>query len=237
MALSSRNALVTGAGSGSGLDIALALAGGGASVAVSDINIERADAVAEQIEACGGRVVALQADVSNRFQAANMIEQTRDAFGRIDILVNAAEVFHPEPLLTIDEWNWRRQLEVNVTGAFFCTQLVARVMADEGGGAIINIAAEEALNSTIPSGIGYLVGKAGLIAMTRQAAREFAPHDIRVNAIATRRQSDSKGRRPSEAGRATFDAFDSMADIGNAALFLCSDAAHEVTGEVLIVNQ
>ncbi|MCY3780913.1 MAG: SDR family NAD(P)-dependent oxidoreductase [Chloroflexi bacterium] len=237
--LSGQNALITGAGSGNGREIALALAGGGASVAVNDINIERAETVAEQIEARGGRAVALQADASNRFQAANMIEQTRDAFGRIDVLVNAAEVFHPEPLLTIDEWNWRRQLEVNITGAFFCLQLTARVMADEGGGAIINMAAEEALNSTIPSGIGYLAGKAGLIAMTRQAARELAPQGIRVNAIATRQQSESEGRRrPSEASRATLNAFDGgMADIGSAALFLCSDAAHEITGEVLIVNQ
>ena len=173
-----------------GESIALALAGSGAAVAACDINFERAESTAERVQGHGGTAVALHADVSNRFQAANLIERTRDAFGTLDILVNAAEVYHPEPLLTIDEWNWRRQLEVNVTGAFFGLQLAARVMADEGGGAIINVIAAEALNSTLPAGVGYLAGMASLAAMTRQAARELAPHKIRVNGIALAKQDD-----------------------------------------------
>ena len=87
-----------------------------------------------------GVACALHADVSNRFQVANMIEQARDAFGGIDILVNAVAILHAEPLLHVDEWSWRRQIEVNITGTFFSTQLVARVMADEGGGSVINLA-------------------------------------------------------------------------------------------------
>ena len=237
MALNGKNALVTGAGSGAGREIALALARSGAALALCDINIERAEAVAERIHARGGRAKAFQADLSNRFQAANLIEETRDAFGRINILVNAADVFHPEPLLTIDEWNWRRQLEVNVTGAFFCLQLTARVMADEGGGAIINVVAEEALHSTLPAGIGYLAGKASLIAMTRQAARELAPRGIRVNAIAAPQHANSNARGASQASQLAFDKLEGRANIASAALFLCSDAAQDVSGDVLIVNQ
>ncbi len=230
--LSGQNALVTGAGSGHGRAIALALAGSGASVSVSDINIERAESLVEQIEAGGGRAIALHADVSNRFQAANMIEQTREAFGGLDILVNAAEVFHPEPLLGIDEWNWRRQLEVNITGAFFCLQLAARVMADEGGGRIINLIATEALHSTIPAGIGYLAGKAGLVAMTRQAARELAPQGIRVNGIAAGQNKEDWSLPP----EADLDIYEGPADIGGAALFLCSEAARSVSGQVLVIQ-
>ncbi len=226
---------MTGAGAGQGRAIALALAESGASLAVSDINIERAEAVAERIGVGGGRAVALHADVSNRFQTANMIERTRDAFGGIDILVNAAEVFHPEPLLRIDEWNWRRQLEVNITGAFFCLQLVARVMADEGGGRIINVLPAEALGSTIKSGIGYLTGKAGLFALTRQGARELASSGIRVNAIAFGLEAQDWNPLAENGGLAV-KLYDGPGGIGGAAQFLCSEAGRSVSGQVLAVS-
>ena len=216
--LAGRTALVTGAGAGCGQAIALALAAKGASVAVSDLNIERADKTADAIRAAGGAARALHTDISNRFQVANTIEQTRDAFGAIDILVNAGAIFHAEPLLQVDEWNWRRQIEVNITGAFFCTQLVARVMADEGGGCIINLTSVEANESSLPAGIAYITGGAGVIGMTRQAARELAPHNIRVNCIAT----------PSLDG--------SRQNVARAALFLCSDAAQSLTGQVLMAG-
>ena len=216
--LSGQTALVTGAGAGGGRVIALALAANGASVAVNDLNIERADDVAEKIGEDGGSAIPLQADVSNRFQTANMIERARDAFGGIHILVNAASIFHAEPILKVDEWNWRRQIEVNITGAFFCMQLVGRVMADEGGGGIINLSSVEAYRSSVPAGIGYITGSAGVIGMTRQAARELAPHGIRVNCIAAKTQDGS------------------TSDVAGAALFLCSDAAKSVTGQVLVVD-
>ena len=216
--LSGRAALVTGAGAGSGRAIALALAANGASLAVNDLNIERADAVAEAIRAEGGCAVPLGADISNRFQTANMIERARDAFGGLDILVNAAGIFHPEPMLTVDEWNWRRQIEVNITGVFFCIQLVGRVMADEGGGSIINLSAVEACRASLPQGIGYIASKAAIIGMTRQAARELAPHHIRVNCIAA---GSTEGAESTVAG---------------AALYLCSDAAKSISGQVIAVD-
>ena len=147
-----------------------------------------------------------------------MIERTRDAFGRIDSLVNAAGIFHAEPLLDVDEWNWRRQMEVNISGTFFCTQLVARVMADEGGGSIVNLVSVAACNSSLPAGIGYITGSAGVIGMTRQAARELALHGIRVNCIATNTQEKL------------------TADVAGAALFLSSDAASSKTGQVLVAD-
>lgn len=216
--LGGQTALVTGAGAGAGRSIALALAAKNASLALSDLNIERADAVADLIRAGGGSAIALHADVSNRFQVANMIERARDAFGSIDILVNASGIFHAEPMLSVDEWNWRRQIEVNITGVFFSTQLVARVMADEGGGRVINLAPEEAKESSLPAGIGYITGGGGVIGMTRQAARELAPHGITVNCIAANRLDEA------------------TADVARAALFLCSPSSKSLTGQVLLAH-
>ena len=140
-----------------------------------------------------------------------MIEQTRDAFGQLHLLVNAVNIRRAQPMLQVDEWDWRRQLEVNLGGVFFCMQLAARVLADEGGGAIINVLPAEAL-ATLPAGIGAVAGAAGVIGMTRQAARELATHKITVNAIA--------------AG----DCLDAVAKL---ALYLASDAADGISGQVL----
>ena len=144
--LRGRAAIVTGGGAGCGRSIALALAAAGAAVVVNDLNPDRAEAVRAGIAAGGGRALACPGDVSNRFQAANLIERARDQFGRISLLVNAASAGPLErPLLRLDEWDWRRLLDVNLTGAFFCTQLLGRVMAEEGGGVILNV-----VFSTIP---------------------------------------------------------------------------------------
>lgn len=230
--LSSRNALVIGAGAGHGRAIALALAAKGASVAVSDINIERAEGVCERIHERGGRAIALQADISNRFQTANLIETARDAFGKIHILVNTTSIFHPEAMLSIDEWNWRRQLEINITGVFFCMQLMGRVMADEGGGLMINLASADRLGATLPSGIGYVASQAAVIAMTQQAARELAPQGIRVNAIATGSgYTDAITASETEGARNLMTRSDG--DVTDTALFLCSRAAATLTGQVL----
>lgn len=229
--LSGCNALVTGTGAGIGRAIALALANHGAAVAVSDLNIERAESLAQEIQGNGGQAIPLRADISNRFQTANMIEETRSAFGKIHILVNAAGIFKAEAMLSIDEWDWRRQIEVNITGAFFCMQLVGRVMADEGGGRIIN------LTSTVghPAAMGYAAGKTSIIGMTRQAARELAPENILVNAIAAGsiREADMPPVKPEQT---LLKRVGQPQDIAQVALFLCSDAASFITGQVLVVD-
>lgn len=236
MDLSGRCALVTGGGAGPGRAIAIALARCGASVSVSDINIERAERTCEQIDDLGGSAMALHADIANRFQTANMIELTRDAFGTVDILVNATRIYHPEAMLIIDEWNWRRQLEVNITGLFFCMQLAGRVMADEGGGTIINLASAAGLEFTVPTAIGTVVSQAAVIAMTQQAARELAPHGIRVCAIATGGTGLDE-LAASERIRAFDPRARSVSNLTEAALFLCSDAAATATGQVLVADE
>ena len=232
--LRGRAAIVTGGGAGCGRSIALALAAAGAAVVVNDLNPDRAEAVRAEIAAGGGgacaKALACPGDVSNRFQAANLIERARDQFGRISLLVNAASAGPLErPLLWLDEWDWRRLLDVNLTGAFFCTQLLGRVMAEEGGGVILNV-----VFSTIPdpipgtdrpdnSGRGgggdaaTAAARAGLLGLTQQSARELAPLGIRVNALCAATDADP-------------------AEVAALALFLCSEAAATLNGQSLQVG-
>lgn len=233
--LNGYNALVTGAGAGIGKAVAHALAKSGATVGVNDLNIERAEDVSEEIQAEGGKAVALHGDISNRFQVSNMIERARDAFGKIDILINTAGIFKAEPMLLIDEWDWRRQIEVNTIGTFFCMQLVGRVMADEGGGIIVNLASTAGHNDYIDEGIGYVAGKTSIIGMTRQASKELAPHNIRINAICAGNinESDMPEVKPEHT---LLNRIGTPEDIANVALFLCSDASSFMTGQTITVN-
>lgn len=223
--LTGRNALVTGAGEGVGRSIAEALGRSGAAVIVNDLNPDRADAVVAAIEAAGGRARAWQADVANRYQVGSLIEGARDAFGRIDILVNAAGIEKYGAMLALDEWDWRRIVDVNLTGAFFCSQLAARVMAEEGGGVIINIASTAGHHAPLAEGVAYTSTKAGVIGLTRQSARELAPMGIRVNAVC-----------PGViAGDPATDVV-TPDDVAGVVLFLCSDAARFVVGQAINVD-
>jgi 3-oxoacyl-[acyl-carrier protein] reductase len=234
--LNGQAAIVTGAGAGVGRAVALALAASGAAVAVNDLNPDRAETVAAAIKQAGGQAIAFRGDVGNRFQAAALIETAREAFGRIHLLVNAAGIFKAEPLKRIDEWDWRRQIEVNITGTFFCTQLLGRVMADEGGGVIVNIASTAGHPHSIEQGIGYVTGKSGVVGLTLQAARELAPDGIRVNAVCPGFiAEDDMPTIPTEPPNALRRA-GTPADVADAVLFLCSDAARFITGQALNVD-
>ncbi len=232
--LTGQTAIVTGAGADVGRAIALALAQSGAAVVVNDLNPDRVEAVTQQITAAGGRALGWQADVANRFQVGSMIEAARDQFGRLHILVNAAGAFKVGPMATLDEWDWRRLLDVNLTGAFFCCQLLGRVMAAEGGGVIVNIAASAGHPNPLPDGVGYVASKSGLIGMTRQCAREFAPLGIRVNAVCPGNLAldDAAPGTPANA-QARFGTPDEVAGV---VLFLCSDAARFITGQAINVD-
>ncbi len=231
--LTGHAALVTGAGEGVGKAIALALARAGAAVVVNDLNPDRADRVAQLIADAGGRALAWQADVSNRFQVGSMIEAGRDAFGRLSILINAAGVCKTGAMDKLDEWEWERILNVNMTGAFYCTQLLSRVMADEGGGVIINIAAHVGQHGTLPTGVGYVASKAGLIGFTRQSARELALKSIRVNAVCPGNIGDDDTVPVSGAA---LERPGTTGEVAAVVLFLCSDGASYITGHAINVD-
>lgn len=232
--LSGKNALVTGAGAGVGWAAATALAEAGARVFTNDLNPDRADRIAEHIQAQGGTATPWQADIGNKLFVGPMIEAMRDAFGQIDLVVNTAGVERSGSFLKMDEWDWRKSIEVNLNGAFFVTQLAGRVMADEGGGVIVNLASPAGLGSTRAYPAPYAASKAGVIAMSREAARELAPFGVRVNVvcaanIAEDSPTDDLSRIPQgRLGRPE--------EVAGAILFLCSDAAAYITGQTLYVD-
>ncbi len=219
-------AIVTGAGAGVGRAIALALAGAGAAVCAVDLNPDRCDRILAEIAPSGVKATAFHGDVSNRFQASAAIEHAREAFGRVDLLVNAAGVFKGGEMLLLDEWDWRRVLEVNLGGTFFMSQLLGRVMADAGGGAILNLGASGAR----AEGVGFVASKTGVVGLTQQVARELAPHHIRCNALILGAVGEDDMPAPAASPVGTLD------DAASAALFLLSDAARFITGQTLTVD-
>ncbi|NDJ86019.1 MAG: SDR family oxidoreductase [Chloroflexi bacterium] len=234
---SGRAALVTGAGKGIGRAIALALARAGASVFINDLNPDNAIRVTQEIQQMGGRAVDWQADVSNKLLVGPMIEAMRDAFGQIDIVVNAAGVEKISSFIKLDEWDWRRVMDVNLNGTFFVAQLAGRVMADEGGGVIVNIASTAGHTLPRPDSVAYVASKAGVIGLTKEMAHELAPYNIRVNAVCPA-NIDAEDERPE---RIKLDAIPqgrrgTPEEVASVVTFLCSEAAAYITGQAIHVD-
>lgn len=175
--------LVTGAGRGIGRAVAESFAQHGAVVAANDLTPINLDETVAQIRSAGNRAREYIFDVAKKMPVQAMIEQILDDWGRIDILVNNAAVAPRASLLEMDEWDWRRTIDVNLSGCFFTLQSVARVMREQGGGTVVNIASTSDRSAGFKDAPAYVASKAGLIGLTRAAARELAPHGIRVNAV------------------------------------------------------
>jgi len=176
--------LITGAGKGAGRAVAEAFAARGAVIAANDISPINLDIVAENITASGGKIKTYVGDVAKKVAVQALINQVIDDWGRIDVLVNSAAVEPSSPLLDMDEWDWHRVLDVNLTGAFLMSQSAGRVMRIQGGGVIINLA-PVAGRAALPDRAAYVASKMGLVAMTRQAALELGAFGIRVHAVGT----------------------------------------------------
>jgi len=173
--------LITGAGKGSGRLLAEAFAARGAFVAANDISPVNVDEVVTGIVSRGGKAKSYIDDVAKKIAVQTMIKQIEDDLGPIDILVNHAAVRPHVSLLDIDEWDWHRVLDVNLTGALLMMQSVGRVMRAQGQGVIINLITGAGEGADKES--AYQASMAGLLALTRSAARELSPHGIRVNGL------------------------------------------------------
>ena len=171
-------ALITGAGKGNGRLLAEAFAARGACVAANDISPVNLDPLVAQPN---GRIKAYVEDVAKKVGAQAVVKQAEDDFGKIDILINHAAVEPRVNLLDMDEWDWHRVLDVNLTGAFLMMQSVGRVMKEKGSGVIINLIMANPLEAEKEA--AYLASMYGLIELTRSAADELSPFGIRVHAV------------------------------------------------------
>ncbi|NOT06237.1 MAG: SDR family NAD(P)-dependent oxidoreductase [Anaerolineales bacterium] len=182
MELKDKVVLITGVGKGTGRALAEALAERGAFVAANDISPINVEQLVGQILANGGKAKAYIEDVAKKVGVQSLIHDVEDDLGGIDILINHAAVEPHTRLLDMDEWDWHRTLDVNLTGAFLMMQSVGRTMRAKGHGAILNIVAGAGEGLSQDAG-AYLSSKAGLGALSDQADQEFSPFGIRVHAV------------------------------------------------------
>jgi 3-oxoacyl-[acyl-carrier protein] reductase len=184
MNLEGKAALVTGASRGIGREIALELARQGANVAVNFSGSEaKANEVVDEIKALGREAFAVKCDVSKSEQVAEMIKGTIDSFGKLDILVNNAGITKDNLLMRMKEEEWDDVININLKGVFLCTKAVTRQMMKQRVGRIINIASVVGVSGN-PGQANYVAAKAGVIGLTKTAAKELASRNITVNAIA-----------------------------------------------------
>jgi len=181
--LTGKVVLITGAGKGSGCRLAKALAARNAIIAANDISPINVEEVVEEINQKGFRAKAFIEDVAKKLGAQNLIKQVEDEFGRIDILINHASVEPHVALLDMDEWDWHRVLDVNLTGVFLMTQSVGRVMRAQGSGMIINLITKN--QDLGKDEAAFVASMMGLVGFTRKAANELSPHGIRVHTVET----------------------------------------------------
>ncbi|MGE5251489.1 MAG: SDR family NAD(P)-dependent oxidoreductase [Bacteroidota bacterium] len=174
--------LVTGAGKGAGCRVAEDFAAAGACVAMNDIAPNNMDALARLWTARGYAVKAYVEDVAKIFSAQALVNQVLEDWGRIDVLVNHAVVEPAAALLDMDEWDWHRTLEVNLTGTFLMMQSVGRLMRDQGRGVIINLISLSGRTGSL-NRAAYVTSQMGIIGLTRQAARELYGYGVRVHAV------------------------------------------------------
>jgi NAD(P)-dependent dehydrogenase (short-subunit alcohol dehydrogenase family) len=243
--------VVTGAAMGIGRGIALLFAREGAKVAVVDYDRDGGKQTAAAIQAAGGTATFIEADVADPVAVQMMVAATKAAYGRIDILVNNAGIDLPQATnvveTTIEDWD--RTLNVNLKGVFLCCKYAVPEMLERGGGTIINIASIAGLRP-MSQEAAYGASKGGLTLLTRQMARDYAHHGIRVNSVCpgpmekpTRhRQAYLEGDEVAIRKRQAFAEAMPLGrmclpeDIAQAALFLASDEASMITGIELVVD-
>jgi len=243
MRLDGKAAVITGAGQGLGRGYALEFAKQGADIVVNDVNIDSANSVVKEVEEIGRKAIAVKAAVNSKEEAQNLIDTAIETFGKVDILVNNAGITRTAMLHKMTQQEWDQVISVNLTGVFNCLQAVASHMIERKYGKIVNVTSVAGIRGTMGQ-INYGAAKAGVIGITKSAARELARYGINVNAVAPgvietamteviRSTPKFKDKFMSEIplGR-----FGQPEDVAKVAAFLASDDANYVTGQVISVD-
>ena len=241
--LTGRTAVVIGGTSGIGRAIAHGLARSGANVVCSSRRSEEVEKAATEIEDLGRKTIRCVSDVSDRTSLDTLLSTSVDTFGKVDILVNSAGRTKREPTLEQSEEDWNAILETNLNGTLRACQVFGRHMIANGYGRIINIASLSTFVSLFEVA-AYAASKAAVASLTKSLAIEWAKHGVNVNAIApgvfrtalNQKLLDETPRGQEFLTRTPMGRFGNVEELAGAAVFLASDAASYVTGEVLVVD-
>jgi len=239
--LKGKVAIVTGGAQGIGKSIATRLAQEGANVVIADVMEEVAKSTAQEISQKGNEAISIRVDVSRLSSVEEMVKKTLDKFGRIDILVNNAGITRDGLVMRMKEEDWDLVLDINLKGAFNCIKAVSPIMMKQKSGKIVNIASIVGIIGNIGQA-NYSASKAGLIALTKTCARELASRRINVNAVAPGFiQTSMTERLPAQvkeklSSQIPFGEIGKPEDVASAVLFLVSEEASYVTGEVIRVD-
>ncbi|QOR68528.1 3-oxoacyl-[acyl-carrier-protein] reductase [Cytobacillus suaedae] len=240
--LNGKVALVTGASRGIGRAIAVELARQGANVAVNYSGSEaKANEVVDEIKALGRESIAIQSNVGDSDSVQNMVKEVISTFGTIDILVNNAGITRDNLLMRMKEDEWDDVININLKGVFNCTKAVTRQMMKQRSGRIVNIASIVGVSGN-PGQANYVAAKAGVIGLTKTAAKELASRNITVNAIAPGFiTTDMTDKLPEEVKtemlkQIPLAKFGEPKDIANVVLFLASEQSNYMTGQTLHVD-
>jgi 3-oxoacyl-[acyl-carrier protein] reductase len=242
MKLKDRVAIITGAARGIGKAIALTSVREGAKVALVDVDKEGLNILKNEIMKNRGEVITISCDITDSADVREMVRQTHKIFGRIDILVNNAGIIRRGTIETVTEEDWDRVIEVNLKGTFNCCKSVVGIMKEQGYGKIVNVSSIAGKMGDITSAPGYGSSKAGVDALTKTLARQLAPYGINVNAVSPHAIETEMSAQWSEEKRKEIIASIPLGrlgkpeDVAEAVLFLASDEASFITGEILDVN-
>ncbi|MBD3167858.1 MAG: 3-oxoacyl-[acyl-carrier-protein] reductase [candidate division Zixibacteria bacterium] len=240
MDFSGKRVLITGAARGIGLEIARQFGERGAELVITDYDRDGGGKAEEELKKSGFKAGFIPADVSDETQVSDMFKKVAEG-GKLDILVNNAGIIIDKLLVRINESDWDKVIDINLKGTFLCLREASKLMLKAKSGKIVNISSMVALGGN-PGQANYTASKAGVIALTKTAARELGPRGINVNSVAPGFiQTEMTANLP----KANTDMYlaamsikrpGTPADVANAVMFLASDEASYITGQTLVVD-